>query len=137
MVWSQPLNWGMGYVHQLARTTFLWLLLIPLVAHTAPQSAGQNDSARHAADARLIKIKVHVKDERGRTIKDLRQDEFILQEDEREQVITWWKKSSEFGRVRYQLGYVPSRERTSKTHQIQVRVKRPGAVVQFSPKNVQ
>jgi hypothetical protein len=99
-------------------------------------AAGQNQSTRHAPGAGLTKISVHVKDELGRTIKDLRQDEFVLEEDEREQVIEWWKKSSEFGRVRYQLGYIPQRERDSKTHQIQVLVSRPGAVVEFSPKKV-
>ena len=116
---------------QLPRITILLLLLIPPVT-----TAEQNDSTRRAIDAGLTKLKVHVKDERGRTIKDLRQDEFILEEDEREQVIEWWKKSNEFGRVRYQVGYIPRRERTSKTHQIDVRVKRPGAVVEFSPQSV-
>ena len=121
----------MRYVQQLPRRSVLLLLL-----GAAITTSGQNDSARRPGGAGLTKIRVHVKDERGRTIKDLRQDEFVLEEDGKEQVIEWWKKSSEFGRVRYQLGYVPQRERDSKTHQIHVRVKRPGAVVDFSPKSV-
>lgn len=108
--------------------------LVLLLLAVAPISA-ESQETRGAPGAPLRKISVRVKDEHGRPVKDLRQDEFVLEEDEHEQVIEWWNKSNEFGRVRYQLGYRPRRERDGQTHQIHVRVKRPGTFAKFSPKN--
>ncbi len=71
---------------------------------------------------RLTKIRVHAVDGQGRTIKDLHQDDFLVQEDEQEQIVSWWKKSDEFGRVRYQLGYVPRRARDGRNHRIDVQI---------------
>ncbi len=105
----------------------LWAILLLAVPGSADTAAG----SRH-----LTKIRVHAVDEQGKTIKDLRQDDFILEEDGKEQAIEWWHKSNELGRVRYQLGYLPKREQKSEKHLIEVRIKRSGAIAKFTPKSV-